>query len=133
MQPYTDRMCSTPLTRLIVRCYPGREGDHNTYTLYEDDGLTTAYQRGASATTALSYEKDAKQTVVTIHPARGSYDGQPQRRAYRIELPGIAAGAKVKVNGRKAKATYDASLRGMVVDVKAGDIRQAVTVSVENQ
>ena len=53
MQPYTERMCSTPLTELIVRCYPGKEGANNTYILYEDDGLTQDYLQGKYATTRL--------------------------------------------------------------------------------
>lgn len=130
MQPYTERMCSTPLTELIVRCYPGSEGCNHSYTLYEDDGITTAYQQGESASTLMNYRKEGEQTFVTIHPAKGSYKGQPQKRAYRIELPGIQAGTKVKVNGKSVKAVFDKTIGGIVVSVKSDDIRKKVEVQI---
>lgn len=77
MQPYTERMCSTPLTELTVRCYPGEEGADNTYTLYEDDGLTQDYLAGKYATTRLNYQKTGEQTIITVSPAEGTYEGQP--------------------------------------------------------
>ncbi len=130
MQPYTERMASTPLTTLIVRCYPGTEGSRNTYPLYEDDGLTMDYTKGRFATTDLTYQKTAGKTTVTIAPVKGEYEGQPRKRAYRVELPGVAAGTKVKVNGRNAKAVYDKALDGLVVSVKATDIQKEVVVTV---
>lgn len=86
-------------------------GSDNTYTLYEDDGLTTAYERGAFAETPLRYGRTDSGVTVSIGPARGAYDGQPQCRAYRIELPGVPAGAAVRVNGRRAKAEAAAASR----------------------
>ena len=131
MQPYTQRMASTPLTTLIVRCYPGSDGDNNTYTLYEDDGLTMDYEKGRFATTALTYQKNQKTgTTITIDPAKGEYEGQPQKRAYRIELPGIAAGTRIRVNGKKTKTSYNENLKGIVIQVKATDIRRGITVQV---
>lgn len=130
MQPYTARMASAPLETLIVRCYPGQNGCDNTYTLYEDDGLTTDYEKNIFATTDLNYRKTDNQVTVTVFPAKGEYKGQVRKRAYRIELPGVAAGTAVRVNGRKAKATYDESLGGIVVSVKATDIRKEIIVNV---
>lgn len=130
MQPYTERMCSTPLTELVVRCYPGDEGCDNSYVLYEDDGLTTGYQQGRSASTQMGYRREGGQVVVTVSPARGSYEGQPQKRAYRFELPGVPAGAKVRVNGKSAKAVYDEALGGIVVCVKPCGIRKPVELRV---
>lgn len=130
MQPYTERMCSTPLTELIVRCYPGTDGCDNSYTLYEDDGITTDYQQGRSASTLLNYRKEGNRAFVTIHPAVGSYEGQPRQRAYRIELPGVPLGTRVTVNGRKVKATFDESLGGIVVLVKPLDIRKRVLIGI---
>ena len=131
MQPYTERMASTPLTKLIARCYPAQEEDDNSYTLYEDDGQSMDYTGGRFATTVLRYNLHKGITTVTIEPAKGEYEGQPARRAYRIELPGIAAGARVKVNGHKTKAVFDNALGGIVVDVRETDIRRRVTVVVE--
>lgn len=131
LQPYRERMASAPLDTLVVRCYPGAEGSDHTYTLYEDDGTTLDYTRGRYATTPLRYRRSGGQVRVSIAPAAGSYEGQPQRRAYRIELPGVAAGATVRVNGRRVRAVADAALGGIVVNVKRTDIRRSVEVCVE--
>lgn len=130
MQPYTDRMCSTALTELVVRCYPGAVGSENSYTLYEDDGVTVEYEKGEFATTKLSYKKDDKQTLLTIHPAVNTYKGQPAQRKYRIELPQVAEGSKVWVNGKSVKPVFDKDINGLVVSVKLTDIRKAVEVKV---
>ena len=44
MQPYTPRPASTPLTTLVMRVYPSAGDADNTYTLYEDDGVTRDYE-----------------------------------------------------------------------------------------
>lgn len=131
MQPYAARMASVALQTLVVRCYPGNDGCENTYQLYEDDGQTTDYETGRFATTALTYARKAGHTEVTIAPAQGSYEGQPARRSYRIELPGVARDARVKVGGRRVKARYDQALDGIVVDVKPTDIRRAVKLEIK--
>lgn len=133
MQPYTQRMASEPVTKLIVRCYPGTEGDDNAYTLYEDDGLTMDYVDGRFSTTKLHYSLRNGITTVAIDAVDGEYDGQPARRAYRIELPGINRDAKVRVDGRKAGYTYDSSIGGIIIEVKPTDIRRPVTVTIERK
>lgn len=94
MQPYTPRPASTPLTTLVLRVYPSAGDADNTYTLYEDDGLSRDYERGIHATTELNYRRAGDVTTVTVRPAAGSYRGQEPRRAYRLQLPppGSSAG-----------------------------------------
>ena len=48
-------MTTAPLTNLIIRCYPGPNGTSTSTTLYEDDGVTTAYSKGESSQTLLTY------------------------------------------------------------------------------
>lgn len=133
LQPYKERMASAPLDTLIVRCYPGYDGVSNTYSLYEDDGLTTDYEQGIYATTALSYSKSGNKVTVNVAPTEGHYAGQPSQRAYRIELPGVPANSRVKVDGRKVRASYDSTLGGIVIEVKKRDIRRNLTAEIELQ
>ena len=108
MQPYTPRPASTDLTNLVMRVYPAAADADNTYTLYEDDGISDDYTRGGFATTALQYtQKDGRQCV-TVYPAQGTYNGQVNKRAYTLQLPALADGATVKVNGKKAKVKVGA-------------------------
>ena len=132
MQPYSERMASTPLEELRVRCYPGTPGCENVYTLYEDDGLTEDYKRGRYAKTALTYRKDGDVTEVRIGGCDGEYDGQPRKRSYRVELPGVKTASRVEVNGKRAKWRYDGEIDGMVIEVRSTDIRRPVSVRVRD-
>lgn len=129
MQPYTPRMASTPLETLVVRCYPGTNG---SYTLYEDDGITEGYKNGEFATTAMSYDRADDGTVtVIINGAEGTYDGQPMKRACRLELPGVSHKAKVKAEGRKCKVTRTDEFNGITIDLPAADVRRPVKVTIK--
>lgn len=126
MQPYTPRMASESLRQLVVRCYPGREGDRNVYTLYEDDGVTTDYEQGGFATTELEYSLKEGVTEVTVHPARGRYKGQVESRSCRFELPSSPVPAKAWVNGREVPVKVEESLKGFSVEIPETGIREVV-------
>lgn len=89
MQPYNRRPASCDLGKLVMRVYPGKEGDVNTFTLYEDDGVTRDYEKGEYAKTRLAYSQKGKKVTVTIFPTEGTYRGQLARRAYRLEICGF--------------------------------------------
>lgn len=90
MQPYSNHPASAALDTLVIRVYPTEQDVNNTYTLYEDDGITKAYESGAYATTDLGYHRFSKNgktySEIIIYPTIGSYQGQPTKRAYRIEV-----------------------------------------------
>lgn len=129
MQPYTQRMASTALTELVVRCYPGEDGNDHSYTLYEDDGISTDYESGKFAETQLRYEKKEGQTKITIYPVKGSYRDQPQQRSYQIELPNTEQKLTAYVNGKRVKATPSTELRGNIINIKPKSIREKITLT----
>ena len=131
MQPYQPRMATAPLTTLRVRCYPGEDGQTGRATLYEDDGVTTGYQRGQSATTPLSYLRRGSTVTVTIGATVGHYTGQPARRSFIIELPDTAKATKATVNGRPVAVTYDAETFTNRLTLPARPVGQAATVVVQ--
>jgi hypothetical protein len=130
MQPYAARMGSAPLGELTVRAYPGEIGSQGRSVLYEDDGRTRDYRSGRYATTPLVYERTGDRITVTIGPTQGEYRGQPARRAYTIELPGMTPPREVTVNGRPAVADFDPAGSTLRVRVASRSIRQAVTVTL---
>ncbi len=130
MQPYTPRMATAPLTTLRVRCFPGPDGRAERGTLYEDDGVTTGYERGQSAATPLTYTRRGSQITVTIGAAVGSYAGQPAMRGLIIELPDTARATAVQVNGKPAAAAYDAVTWTNRVTVPARSVRRAAVITV---
>jgi alpha-glucosidase (family GH31 glycosyl hydrolase) len=88
MQPYKQRMATATLDTLIIRCYPGELGVKNSYTLYEDDGISNEYLLGKNAFTDIHYQQNENGAEITIDAVRGSgYMNQPSKRTYIIELP----------------------------------------------
>lgn len=78
------------------------------FILYEDDGQSTDYQRGAVRTTVLSQEERPGQSVVRVAAANGSYQGATSRRdnVVGLVLNGLAA-SEVTVNGRALPECHD--------------------------
>ena len=68
----------------------GAEGE---YTLYEDDGISMNFEKGAFATTKFEvhYDAEAKTTTFTVNPAEGDLSLIPEKRSYEIEFIGIKA------------------------------------------
>ncbi|HTV39133.1 MAG TPA: TIM-barrel domain-containing protein [Candidatus Sulfotelmatobacter sp.] len=75
---YTGEKPADPLTIYI---YTGADGD---FTLYEDDGLTYDYERGAFATIPLHWDDSAE--TLTIGKRNGSFDGMLKQRTIQIVL-----------------------------------------------
>ncbi|MCC8146697.1 MAG: DUF5110 domain-containing protein [Bacteroidales bacterium] len=128
MQPYTQRMTSTPLNELIIRCYPGEEGKTNTYTLYEDDGLTRDYEKGEQAFTRMEYKKENGRTEITIYPTEGTYKGQVSKRSYTFELPEITGNITPSVNGKKVKTTRKEDINGYTVKTDVRSLKEKIVL-----
>ncbi len=61
--------------------YTGADG---SFTLYEDNGLDYAYERGEYSRIKLSW--DDSDAVLTIGAREGEYPGMPERRTYNVRL-----------------------------------------------
>ena len=129
LQPYSSRMTTVPLTNLVIRCYPGAVGASTRTTLYEDDGVTTAYRKGESSRTILTYRRDHDRVTVTVSPAERTYPGQVERRSYIVELAATGKPRIVTLNGKRVKADYEEKSRTLRVRVPTQSIRKTVTVS----
>ena len=130
LQPYSPRMTSAPLTNLVVRCYPGSDGVSTSTTLYEDDGVTTAYSKGENSQTLLTYRRFGNKISISISPSKGSYAGQVPERSYVVELPETGKPRAVSANGKRATTDYQESNRTTRVSVATRSIRDAVQVVV---
>jgi hypothetical protein len=105
---YTGQMPWDPVT---LDLYP-RAGETNTATLYEDDTLTTAYQRGKFRNTLITASADdANRTIhVNIGAAAGTYHGALKTRAWILRIhppmdwPKNLTPAQIKVSGKKINA-----------------------------
>jgi len=128
MQPYTQRMTTAALNTLIVRCYPGESG---ASSLYEDDGQTLGYTKNEFATTELYYQCKTDCVTLKIGPTKGTYTGQPTKRAYRVELPCTAKAQTATVNGKHLTVSYDDQAHMNVIEIPTQPIGQAVEITID--
>lgn len=129
MQPYNSRPASAALNELILHVYPGNDGDNNSFTLYEDDGMTTQYEKGLYATTELNYKRQGDTTILTIHPTTGNYDGQLAKRSYTIVFPVEKDIKDVRVNNNKVQISFSDEHKAFILKVKEMDIRKGLVIS----
>lgn len=98
--PEIEYVDQKPATELTVHLYTGKDG---SFTLYEDDGLTYAYEKGQYTEIPFIYD-DAARTL-TIGERKGSYDGMIAERkivlAVHEDGPHHEVGYEVKYNGEK--------------------------------
>lgn len=127
MQPYTPKMTTAPLSTLVVRCYPGPDGNS---TLYEDDGRSLGYQNGVCAHTKLYYRNQTGGISVRIDATEGIYSGQLPARGYRIELPATDRAKEARVNGEKVSVNYVLETEMNVIEISTTDIRRPLEVVV---
>ena len=110
-----DYVGHNPDDRLNVHCVLGPAG---SFTLYEDDGATFAYEQGEYRVTPLRCEPRDGGWGLTVGPASGEFEGAPGRRRLRLRLHGLAEGpTAVEVDGQPAKGwQWDATRATLRVD-----------------
>jgi alpha-glucosidase (family GH31 glycosyl hydrolase) len=68
--------------------------------LYEDDGASLDYTRGAWSITRLRAKEESRQLVIYIAPAEGQFPGQPQSRRVEFVIHRGCMPEEVMVNGQ---------------------------------
>lgn len=90
---------------LTLDIYPYK---HSSFNMYEDDGLTREYRKGAFAKTLIEANA-GKDVAVTIRPATGNYTGKYLQRIYLLDIHQQKAPKQVLVNGVPVKMIVSAS------------------------
>ncbi len=67
---------------LYIRIYPG---DDASFTLYEDDGTTTAYRQGQCSRISFSWNNSRR--LLTIGKRQGAFGGMPNERSFIVVMP----------------------------------------------
>lgn len=106
---YIGEKSPNPLTFYI---YAGANGD---FTLYEDDGLTYKYEKGAFSTISLRWDDVGR--VLTVRKRQGSFDGILKDRTFQFVLvsknrpAGFSfspvAGRVVRYDGKQLRINFD--------------------------
>jgi hypothetical protein len=68
----------------------------------DDDGVSTAYQKGESAQTNVRAEQNGNKLVMVIAAAQGSFSGQPEKRRVDVFLHRAGEVESARVNGENA-------------------------------
>jgi alpha-D-xyloside xylohydrolase len=103
MGPAMEYTGQNPEDPIELRIYSGADAD---FTLYEDDGLTYDYEKGAYATIPIRWD-DARHTL-TIGTRQGNFPGMPEHRAFHVVWVGPGHGVGVNPSATVDKAVaYD--------------------------
>lgn len=100
---------------LVARVYA--DTTSSNFTLYEDDGASTAYQGGSVRTTLLGQQVSGSTATVTVAASSGAYTGAPSSRQNVVELVTDTQASAVTLNGTALtkyadKAAFDAAGSG---------------------
>ncbi|MCD7827114.1 MAG: DUF5110 domain-containing protein [Clostridiales bacterium] len=96
------------------------------FTLYEDDGESKDYQRGAFAQTAFAVTEKDGDCVFTVSPAEGDISVLPAKRAYTLSFKDISKCEKINVSVNGKRTSFKEN--------KTGDgIKIAVEISPEDR
>ena len=117
-----------PLDTLMLDVYGSGKG---RFDLYEDDGVSLAYAKGQYALTPISHVTtgDGHERLV-IGPSKGSFEGQPVRRAYELRIHSAGKPRSVSVDGRPAGHwSWDAAAATATVELPERSIRDARDVT----
>lgn len=101
MGPVTQYAADRPDAKWEVRIFPGANG---TFTVYEDEGDSYNYQKGASATFKITW--DDKTHTVTISDRKGHFNGLAKSRALEFILVSPGKGQGVEESTGKT-ITYE--------------------------
>lgn len=72
-------------------------GDDGRFTLYEDDGESSAYREGAFTLKKFDQKWDDTRLKITIHPSSGETALVPEERTYHVHIHGISEPGDVMV------------------------------------
>lgn len=96
----------------------------SSFDLYDDDGISTAYQNGEYAITHIGSVRDKGVVTIDIKTPEGKY--KVPERSYRVRVRAAKKPASVEINGKKAAVQYDEEKKILTVspEIKSNkDIR----------
>ena len=112
--------------RLLVIPGNGR----SSYTTYQDDGATQAYETDFAKTTFVK-EASSKRVKITIEGREGSFAGMKATRKYDVVLAGVKAKpSKVLVNGKAVEASFSECAFGLTVALDAVPATQKTVIEI---
>ena len=114
---------------LEINIFPGAS---NVYKLYEDDGLSSKYEKNDNIITSIDYTYASDSYTLNIHTEDGNIKLIPERRNYKIRFRNTRKPERVMVeaNGEKLKEiTSYTDDNDFVVEVNDVDVTRPLIVN----
>lgn len=104
MSPVMNYVTEKPDAPYEIRVYPGADA---TFTIYEDDGETYAYEKGRRATVELRWDESSR--TLSVGKRKGGYPGMVEKRRLDVFIASasVAAGAAESEVTLARTVTYD--------------------------
>ena len=112
---------------IYVTVFPGGEG---CFEMYEDAGNDKDYAE-SYATTHISSRWNGNIQTVTVAPRKGSYEGMPAEREFKVKVLASEAPVNVTVNGENVPYEYLGEDLAFVIDVPVADCSVEKTVVIK--
>jgi alpha-glucosidase (family GH31 glycosyl hydrolase) len=119
-----DYVGEKPVETIKLEVYPKGK---SAFTLYEDDGNSLDYLKGAVAETSMQCEAIKGHITLTMEPRAGSYKGMPPSRTYDIRIH-AAKPVAVAVNGNNAEWRYEPGTGSICLTVTEDASRKTAVV-----
>lgn len=84
------------LDTIELKIYPYQT---SSYILWEDDGITFAYEKGDFSKTKIDCVDTGQNTEITFNPVEGRYEGMPKERTWELEIFSDTKPSYLLVNG----------------------------------
>ena len=99
-----------------IQIFPGAS---NTYSIYEDDGVTNSYLKGEHLITNIEFLYNKNNYNVTILPVSGKVGIVPLKRNYKIRLKNTKVASKILtyVGGTQVENNYYKDDTDLVIEV----------------
>lgn len=121
-------------SKMEVHIFPG---ESNTYDLYEDDGVTTLYQKGYYTITSFDYNYMQNNYTLIIRPKEGKNGILPATRDYKIRFRNTRESDNVEIYIDQAKADLEyqtyAEDTDFIVDIKNAPTTKQITINCKGK
>ena len=130
MWPLMQYVGQKPIDEVTLDLYLGADAE---FALYEDDGLSYDYERGAVAITRIQLRNEAGGLTVVIGPREGTYAAMPPRPSFPLRVRVESAPASVEQDGEPLSSArggwhYDPSRRLLAVRPRHSESETAVSI-----
>lgn len=96
-------------------------GASNSFTMYEDDGISREYEAGHSVLTTFDLEASDTKLIFKINEPVGDLNVIPVNRQYTVKFRGVASDCECFLNGEESDFNYDVVTRTLSVMVDSAD------------